>query len=131
MNLDARPGAGGRRGRPPQPKSAREIALNVLYHVDTRKAFADLLLSRDLRSGSLAPRDAALATELVNGTLRWRGRLDWVLGRYVRRPRPFTPWILNLPSGSIRSSSGPHSSPRRRRRRCVTHKKCANGAASP
>lgn len=97
MNLEVRPGARGRRGRPPQPKSAREIALNVLYHVDTRKAFADLLLSRDLRSGSLDPRDAALATELVNGTLRWRGRLDWVLGRYVRAGLDtLTPWILNL-----------------------------------
>ncbi len=97
MTPDPRAHAQGRRGRPSHPKSAREIALNTLYHVDTRKAFADLLLSRDLRSGALDPRDAALATELVNGTLRWRGRLDWVLGRYVRAGLDtLTPWVLNI-----------------------------------
>jgi 16S rRNA (cytosine967-C5)-methyltransferase len=85
-----------RERREPRPKSAREIALNVLYHVDTRKAFADLQLSRALKEGSLMPRDAALATELVNGTLRWRSRLDWILGGFVRAGLDtLTPWILN------------------------------------
>ena len=86
----------GRHRRRAQPKSPREIALNVLYHVDRRKAFADLLLNRALKDGELVPRDAALATELVNGTLRWRARLDWVLGRFVVAGLDtLTPWILN------------------------------------
>ena len=81
--MTARTQARGSR-RTSRPKSAREIALWVLYHVDTRKAFADLLLNRALSDHPLDPRDSALATELVNGTLRWRARLDWVLTRYVR-----------------------------------------------
>ena len=85
--------AARRRGR---VKSPREIALNVLFHVDTRKAFADLQLNRALREAELDRRDAALATELVNGTLRWRARLDWVLHPYVRAGLDtLSPWILN------------------------------------
>ena len=74
MNLKTKRFSRGR--RPPRPKPPREIALWVLYHVDTRRAFADLLLGRALRTGSLTPKDNALATELVNGTLRWRARID-------------------------------------------------------
>jgi len=88
---------GTRPRRRAREKSAREIALNVLYHVDTRKAFADLLLARYLKQGELQGKDAALATEIVGGTLRWRSRLDWILGRYVRAGLDtLSPWVLNV-----------------------------------
>ena len=78
-------------------KTAREVALYILYHVDTRRAFADLLLTQSLKQGALEPRDAALVTELVNGTLRWRGRLDWTLDHYVRPGLDeLPPWIRNV-----------------------------------
>jgi 16S rRNA (cytosine967-C5)-methyltransferase len=87
----ARSGSGAR------PRSARETALYVLYQVETRRAFADLQLGRALDIGVLDVRDAALATELVNGTLRWRARLDWVLGHYVRTGLDtVSPWIRNI-----------------------------------
>jgi len=80
-----------------RPRSARETALYVLYQVETRRAFADLQLGRALDIGALDVRDAALATELVNGTLRWRARLDWVLGHYVRTGLDtVSPWIRNI-----------------------------------
>jgi 16S rRNA (cytosine967-C5)-methyltransferase len=86
-----------RRVRRTEPKTAREVALYVLYHVDTRRAFADLLLTQSLKQGALDPRDAALATELVNGTLRWRARLDWTLEQYVRPGLDtLPPWIRNV-----------------------------------
>ena len=86
-----------RKNRAAKPKSARETALNVLYQVESRKAFADLLLGQALKQGSLDPRDAALATELVNGTLRWRMRLDWILSHYVRAGlETLTPWVRNI-----------------------------------
>lgn len=94
---------GGERPRPSYrprrqgPKSAREVALYILYHVDTRKAFADLLLTQSLKEGALEPRDAALVTEMVNGTLRWRARLDWILERYVKQGLDTVPpWIRNI-----------------------------------
>jgi 16S rRNA (cytosine967-C5)-methyltransferase len=86
-----------RPARRQEPKTAREVALYILYHVDTRKAFADLLLTQSLKEGALETRDAALVTEMVNGTLRWRARLDWILGRYVRVGLDtLPPWIRNI-----------------------------------
>jgi len=86
-----------RRARVQEPKTAREVALYILYHVDTRRAFADLLLTQSLKQGALEPRDAALVTELVNGTLRWRARLDWTLDHYVRPGLDtLPPWIRNV-----------------------------------
>ena len=87
-------GAARRGGR---PRTARDIALNVLYHVDSRRAFADLQINRNLKTGALNPRDVALVTELVNGTLRWRERLDWVLGGQVKAGiDSLSPWVLNV-----------------------------------
>ncbi|MBI2361458.1 MAG: hypothetical protein HYV04_21545 [Deltaproteobacteria bacterium] len=65
--------------------TSRELAADILHKVETRKAYADLLLDRALKQSSLSPRDGALLTELVYGTLRWRSRLDWHLARYLRR----------------------------------------------
>jgi 16S rRNA (cytosine967-C5)-methyltransferase len=79
-----------------RPRTPREIALGILHQVDTRRAFADLQLNQALRDHDLDARDAAFVTELVNGTLRWRARLDWVLSRYLRNDLDdLPPWIRN------------------------------------
>src|SRR4029453_3277587 len=67
--------------RPP-PRDARAVAHDVILRVETTHAFADVLLAHKL--GALAPRDRALATDLVYGTLAWQGRLDYHLGQLVR-----------------------------------------------
>jgi 16S rRNA (cytosine967-C5)-methyltransferase len=53
--------------------------------VERAGAYADLALHAALRRSRLAPVDRALATELVYGTLRWRGRLDLLLSRVLDR----------------------------------------------
>jgi 16S rRNA (cytosine967-C5)-methyltransferase len=65
---------------------ARLVAARVLERVARDRAFADVTLEHELTRGSLDPRDAALATELVFGTLRWQRALDWRLGPHSRRP---------------------------------------------
>lgn len=65
---------------------ARAAAARVLERVETDAAFADLALEAERGRRRLTPRDAALATELVLGTLRWQRYLDWVLGPHSRRP---------------------------------------------
>lgn len=73
---------------------ARAVAARVLQRVESEGAFADLTLDAELSRASATPRDAALATELVYGTLRWQRYLDWILGPHSRRrlssldPRP-------------------------------------------
>jgi 16S rRNA (cytosine967-C5)-methyltransferase len=64
------------------------VAANVLERVERDGAFADLALEAALARVPLASRDAALATELVYGTLRWQRYLDWVLAPHSRRALP-------------------------------------------
>jgi 16S rRNA (cytosine967-C5)-methyltransferase len=73
------------------------VALEILLRVETRDAYADRLLETLPDRAGLDPRDRALVTELVLGTLRWRGRVDWALGRVSRRPlAELTPWVREL-----------------------------------
>ena len=67
-------------------KTARALAVEILHAVETRKAFADFLLDRALKTNPLSPADAALLTQIVYGALRWRGRIDWMLGGSTRKP---------------------------------------------
>jgi 16S rRNA (cytosine967-C5)-methyltransferase len=69
---------------PPAP--ARAVAARALQRVADDDAFADLVLEAEITARKLAERDAALATELVYGTLRWQRYLDWVLAPHSRRP---------------------------------------------
>ena len=56
----------------------------------TQGAFANIMLPKALRQarreGHFTDRDAAFTSELVHGTLRAIGRLDWVIARHVDRP---------------------------------------------
>ncbi len=71
---------------PAAPAPARAAAARVLERVAADDAFADLALEAELTRRPLSPRDAALATELVYGTLRWQRYLDWILAPHSRRP---------------------------------------------
>lgn len=77
--------------------SVRSLAGEILLKVDTRKAYADVLLDHALKTILLGERDRALLTELVYGTLRWRGKIDAELVRHLRRPLSDTdPLIRNV-----------------------------------
>ncbi len=61
------------------------MAFEVLHRVETAGAFASVLL--DHRQGSIPDaREAALAREIVLGTLRQRSGVDHVLSRFSSRP---------------------------------------------
>ena len=64
---------------------AREVAVRVLERVEVDASFADSALEHELAARRLSPRDAALAMELVYGTLRWQRYLDWILAPHSRR----------------------------------------------
>ena len=82
-----RPASRERRGegRPPAPTRTRVLALRVLERVQRAGAYADLLLHASLARSPLSAPDRAFATELVYGTLRWRGRIDHLLRRCLDR----------------------------------------------
>ncbi|HJO22096.1 MAG: 16S rRNA (cytosine(967)-C(5))-methyltransferase RsmB [Myxococcota bacterium] len=76
-----RPGGAGRAA----PTQARLLALRVLERVERTSSYADRLLHAQLGHSRLNAADRAFATDLVNGTLRWRGRLDFLLAQLVER----------------------------------------------
>jgi len=67
------------------PTQARLLAVRVLERVERAGAYADLALHAALGRSALSVRDRAFVTELVYGTLRWRGRLDYLLGFALER----------------------------------------------
>ena len=65
---------------------ARTAALNVLQAVSDRDAYANLALPATLRTAGANTQDAAFATELTYGTLRWRGTYDAIIATCSDRP---------------------------------------------
>ncbi|MBV2354516.1 rRNA cytosine-C5-methyltransferase [Streptomyces sp. J2-1] len=87
--------------RRPQKDPVRFLAFEALRAVDERDAYANLVLPPLLRKarakGDFDTRDAALATELVYGTLRHQGTYDAVIAACVDRPlREVDPPVLDV-----------------------------------
>lgn len=68
-------------------KSIREFALEILSNVNTGRGRAREILDSTIQNHSIIDPDKSLLTELVYGTLRWRGNLDWVMGTFIKRRR--------------------------------------------
>lgn len=64
---------------------ARIAAFSILREIEQRGSHSDDLLNSRLVE-LLEERDRGLATEIVYGTLRWQGWLDYLLSRVVSRP---------------------------------------------
>jgi 16S rRNA (cytosine967-C5)-methyltransferase len=64
---------------------ARRIAFQILRRVESEDAYASDLLHAKLAHG-ISRADAALATELTMGVLRWQRLLDFLLQRHLDRP---------------------------------------------
>jgi 16S rRNA (cytosine967-C5)-methyltransferase len=63
---------------------ARKIAYEALRRVEAEGAYASDVLHAELGAG-VRPDDAALATEVTLGVLRWRGLLDFLLERALKK----------------------------------------------
>ena len=79
-------------------KNPRRIALDVLVEVEGKTLPLDHLIERKFeRHEGLKEVDYAFIMEVVYGTLRWRGRIDWIIGQISRvRPERLERFIRNL-----------------------------------
>ncbi|MEU3428222.1 RsmB/NOP family class I SAM-dependent RNA methyltransferase [Streptomyces gardneri] len=87
--------------RRPQKDPVRMLAFEALRAVDERDAYANLvlppLLKKAREKGDFDGRDAALATELVYGTLRRQGTYDAIISACIDRPlREVDPPVLDV-----------------------------------
>jgi 16S rRNA (cytosine967-C5)-methyltransferase len=64
---------------------ARRVCYLLLSQIESGHLFSDDALNSESME-SLEPRDRHLVTEIVYGSLRWQGMLDYVLAAYSSRP---------------------------------------------
>ncbi|MDH5174043.1 MAG: 16S rRNA (cytosine(967)-C(5))-methyltransferase RsmB [Elusimicrobiota bacterium] len=79
-------------------KSARRIALEVLYKIEVKNAYSRVALDSTLSAHELSKEDRALVTELVYGVIRRLNTLDWVLNTYSfkQKVEGFSPYVRNI-----------------------------------
>ncbi|MBQ3365731.1 MAG: 16S rRNA (cytosine(967)-C(5))-methyltransferase RsmB [Acidaminococcaceae bacterium] len=82
------------------PVNGREAALLILLQIWEERAYTAIALNRVLRQTKLEEPDRRFATELVNGSVKARGTLDFILDQMVNRPlqklEPVIHYILHL-----------------------------------
>lgn len=77
--------------------SARKIAVKILKEVFDKKAYSNIVLSRELNSSELNDKDKALVTEIVYGTLKYRYTIDNILSYYIKSGlEKLETYILNV-----------------------------------
>lgn len=86
MTSDTRPPHKRSRAPHGRRRTARGAAYDLLHAVHVDDAYANIAMPEILSRAGLSARDAALATELAYGTLRWQGLYDAILAECVDRP---------------------------------------------
>ncbi len=64
---------------------SRDLAFRALWEWERGDVLLDPLLAGLLSSSGLSSLDKALVTDLVNGTVKFRKRLDWILSLYLTK----------------------------------------------
>ncbi|MFQ5675038.1 MAG: 16S rRNA (cytosine(967)-C(5))-methyltransferase RsmB [bacterium] len=67
-----------------QGDSVRKISVKLLQKICANGGHSHEILPAFLNRLTLSQQDKSLITELVNGTLRWSGQLDWILSQFFR-----------------------------------------------
>ncbi|PMQ01067.1 MAG: 16S rRNA (cytosine(967)-C(5))-methyltransferase [Dictyoglomus sp. NZ13-RE01] len=71
---------------------ARLKAVEILYEIEKREGYANLMLRSFLPSLDLSQKEKSFITELVYGILRWQLTLDAVWKRFVKKPDDLSLW---------------------------------------
>lgn len=78
---------------------ARETALKVLYDIDTKNGYSNIVLSEalDKNRSKLNEKDIGFISELVYGTVTWKLTIDYIISKYSKtKVNKISKWILNI-----------------------------------
>ena len=63
---------------------AREVALKILFEMDSKNAYSNMILDEYLEryEEKLKDKDVKLISEIVNGVTTWKLKIDVILSKY-------------------------------------------------
>lgn len=78
---------------------AREVALKILYKIDTEKGYSNLILDEYLNKyrEKLNKKDINLISEIVYGTITWKLTIDYIIQKYSKiKLKKISNWTINI-----------------------------------
>jgi len=80
-----------------QKTNPREIALKILYEIETKSAFANETIEEYSERFKLSSLDTRFIRELVNGATKLNRRLDYIISFFLKgKIEDLTLWIRNI-----------------------------------
>ncbi len=75
----------------------RNIALKILYDVETDLSYLNLKLKSALENDELSNVDKRFITELVHGTVKMKINLDYIISKFSKlKLKKISPWVINI-----------------------------------
>jgi len=78
---------------------AREIALKILYKIDTENGYSNIVLDEYLNKyrEKLNFKDINLISEIVYGSVTWKLTIDCILQKYSKiKIKKMSKWVINI-----------------------------------
>lgn len=77
-------------------KNVRNIALDLLLRIEKSGSFSHLLISNAIDKQLIHPKDEALLTTLIYGTLERKMTLQYDVNRFIQTKKKVQPWVEML-----------------------------------
>lgn len=74
----------------------RNLILELLVRIEKDHGFSHLLINQEIKKNELNPKDEALLTQIVYGTLERKMTLDYYLSKYVDPNKKIDDWVRML-----------------------------------
>src|SRR5690242_18157295 len=79
----------------------RQIIVNILDNVFNNGAYSNIELNKHLNSEEINPKDRALITEVVYGTIKHKVTIDVILSNYVKEISLIDKEVINILRSAI------------------------------
>jgi 16S rRNA (cytosine967-C5)-methyltransferase len=77
--------------------NVREVALRILFEIELKGSYADESIDRYSTELNFSSRDRRFLSQLVNGTIKLKKRIDYILNSNLnQKVEDLTPWIRNI-----------------------------------